>query len=160
MSGSPLEWMKQLCDTISIRSDLELLCSDGKSINVHSMKLALASPVLGELMDLMDDQIISEAKRQRMDELKQRAGGQRSPQLKVSTCILGSVPCMYPRLCPMHVSYPRLCPMHGGVIIDLDLDLDPLPLVSALRLTVSMWTGWRSCVSCTTVVWRQCVRVV
>ena len=61
----PPDWHARLCDALSIRSDLELLCSDGKAIKVHSQKLALASPVLGDLMDLMEDQIADTRKRQR-----------------------------------------------------------------------------------------------
>ena len=40
------------------RSDLELRLSCGKSIRAHSLKLSLASSVLGDLIDaVMDEQI-------------------------------------------------------------------------------------------------------
>ena len=53
------------------RSDIELRLSCGKSIRAHSLKLSLASSVLGDLIDaVMDDQITAmrAAKKKRDDE--------------------------------------------------------------------------------------------
>ena len=82
MSDLPTDWHSRLCDALSIRSDLELLCSDGKAIKVHSLKLALASPVLGELVDVMEDQILDARKEQRTSS-NQEGGASLLPQIKV-----------------------------------------------------------------------------
>ena len=85
--SDPPEWHSRFSGSISIRSDLELLCSDGKAIKVHSLKLALASPVLGALTDLMEDQIMT-ARRQRMTEGQGQAP---MPQIKVHEDVMDGV---------------------------------------------------------------------
>ena len=66
-----------LCEALSSRSDVELLCDDGKAISAHSLKLSFDSPVLSELLDLMEGNEVTSAKRPRSDE------GPAKPQLKV-----------------------------------------------------------------------------
>ena len=68
---------QHLLDALADKSDIELLLDDGRSIRVHSLKLAMASSVLSDLMDVMEEQIIS-SKRQRTVE-----GMHSLPTLKV-----------------------------------------------------------------------------
>ena len=69
--------VQRVTEAISDRSDLELVLSDGRSIKVHSEKLSMASSVLRDLMDVMEEQLIS-FKRQRTEE-----GAMRMPTLNV-----------------------------------------------------------------------------
>ena len=61
-----MEYEPQLRDALSKRCDLELRFLDGPSIGAHSLKLAMASTVLGALMDdIVSDQITSAAQRRK-----------------------------------------------------------------------------------------------
>jgi len=65
------EGSSRLIAVLERRSDLELRLSCGKSIRAHSLKLSIASSVLGDLIDtVMDEQITAmrAAKRKRDDE--------------------------------------------------------------------------------------------
>ena len=62
---------RRLIAALGRRSDIELRLSCGKSIRAHSLKLSIASSVLGDLIDtVMDEQItaMKAAKRKRDDE--------------------------------------------------------------------------------------------
>ena len=62
---------RRLTAALERRSDIELRLSCGKSIRAHSLKLSLASSVLGDLIDsVMDEQITAmrAAKKKRDDE--------------------------------------------------------------------------------------------
>ena len=84
-----MEYEQLLCDALSDWGDLELRFAAGRSFCVHALKLALASPVLRALMDdVMDDQIITAAKRRKAAE--GTAAGQ-LPSLKVEP--LNQAPC-------------------------------------------------------------------
>ena len=80
----------RLMAALERRSDLELRLSCGKSIRAHSLKLSLASSVLGDLIDaVMDEQITATravAKRMRDDE-----GTSDSPQTlpQIMVCYIG-----------------------------------------------------------------------
>ena len=75
-----------LLEALSRRSDLALVLSDVRTIEVHSQKLALASPMLGEMMDVLEDDLAA-AKRQKKgnhEEAKRIL-----PQLKVTRLSCG-----------------------------------------------------------------------
>ena len=62
---------RRLIAVLERRSDIELRLSCGKSIRAHSLKLSIASSVLGDLIDtVMDEQITAMrvAKKKRDDE--------------------------------------------------------------------------------------------
>ena len=62
---------EELIAALERRSDLELRFECGKSISAHSLKLSLASSVLGDLIDAITDEQITAmraAKRKRDDE--------------------------------------------------------------------------------------------
>ena len=62
----PMEYERLLRDALSDWGDLELCFADGRTLCVHALKLSLASPVLRALMDdVLDDQIITAAKRRK-----------------------------------------------------------------------------------------------
>ena len=74
------EIQSRLLESLSRRSDLSLVLSDDKTIDVHSQKLALASPMLGEMMDVMEDDLAS-AKRQKKEDKEEKRV---LPRLKVT----------------------------------------------------------------------------
>ena len=83
--------VRDLIESLASRADIEISCeTDGKTIRLHSLKLALASPVLADLMDnTMDDGIMA-AKRQRASNVttgweggSTTGGGAPLPKLKV-----------------------------------------------------------------------------
>jgi hypothetical protein len=72
------------------RSDIELRLSCGKSIRAHSLKLSLASSVLGDLIDsVMDEQITAmKAAKRKRDEEGTSDGPQTLPHITVRSSIV------------------------------------------------------------------------
>ena len=132
-----MKYEQQLRDALSKRGDLELQFADGHTIAAHSFKLAMASTVLSALMDdVMDDQIITAAKRRKAAE--GTAAGQ-LPSLKVEPLNQAPCPVTQSWLPASNDSVPFATRAQFARLVFFP----PASHATHLRLTVHTKTGWR-----------------